>query len=504
MSTWKTLAAACVAGTFTLVSAQEKPASTAPPGKVMQLTALDYLDIQQLVTRYAFALDSGADNGRMFAGLFSKDGGFARTTGDLLATREALADAARRGMKGPMGISHFIMNHVIEPTADGAIGKQYAAIFDIGNNNGPSSLRAGGTYEDVYVKTPEGWRFKRRQYTANKWGPLPSYRGAPFNVPVRLARPSAQAAASASSLSPEDYVELQQLTARYPYGLETGYDSGYMYADLFTPNGAFGTRSIGREALKALAWQHRPGQGPLYVRNFHTNVRIDPSADGARGRIYQMVLDIPEGDKPSTILNGGHYEDAYVRTPAGWRINKRQYIGNKPGPDFPDKPQPERSRQTTAVPLVRAKDAKAMKLTAQDYIDIQQLTARYSHALDTASNNGYDYADLFVADGAAFDRWIGREQIASIPPIGARQPSGPDYVRHYAMNHLIEPTANGAIGKQYVIVIDHQKDGKPSTIFLGGQYQDVYVKTAQGWRFKTRTEFRSQYVGAAPASSASR
>ena len=72
------------------------------------------------------------------------------------------------------------------------------------------------------------------------------------------------------------------------------------------------------------------------------------------------------------------------------------------------------------------------------------------------------------------------------------------------MNHLIEPTANGAIGKQYVIVIDHQKDGKPSTIFLGGQYQDVYAKTAQGWRFKTRTEFRSEYVGAAPAPSASR
>ena len=43
---------------------------------------------------------------------------------------------------------------------------------------------------------------------------------------------------------------------------------------------------------------------------------------------------------------------------------------------MPDKPQPERSRQTTPIPLVRAKDAKAMKLTAQDYVDIQQLTAR--------------------------------------------------------------------------------------------------------------------------------
>jgi hypothetical protein len=471
----------------------------------MPLTALDYLEIQQLVARYAFALDSGADGGEMFAALFSKDGGFARSNGDLLRTREALADAARRGMKGPMGISHFIMNHVIEPTADGAIGKQYAAIFDIGNDNKPSSLRAGGTYEDVYTKTPDGWRFKRRQYIANTWGPIPSYRGAPFNVPVRLARPPGEKAATAGSLSAEDYVEIQQLTARYPYGLETGYDGGYMYADLFTATGAFGTRSIGREALKALAWQHRPGQGPLYVRNFHMNVRIDPSPEGASGRIFQVVLDIPEGDTPSTILNGGHYEDAYVQTPAGWRIKQRTYKGNKAGPDFPDKPQPERSRQTAVVPLVRAKDGKAMKLTAQDYIDIQQLTARYSHALDTAAGNGYAYADLFTDDGAAFDRWIGREQIAEIPRSGAREPVGPDYVRHYATNHLIEPTADGAIGKQYVIVIDHQNDGKPSTIFLGGQYQDVYVKTAKGWRFKTRTEFRSNYVvSGQPGSSASR
>ena len=45
-----------------------------------------------------------------------------------------------------------------------------------------------------------------------------------------------------------------------------------------------------------------------------------------------------------------------------------------------------------------------------------------------------------------------------------------------------------------MIVIDHHTDGKPSTIFLGGQYQDEYVKTPQGWRFKTRTEFRSQYT----------
>ena len=36
----------------------------------------------------------------------------------------------------------------------------------------------------------------------------------------------------------------------------------------------------------------------------------------------------------------------------------------------------------------------AAALTAQDYIDIQQLLNKYAFALDTCSNNGYDYADL--------------------------------------------------------------------------------------------------------------
>jgi hypothetical protein len=64
------------------------------------------------------------------------------------------------------------------------------------------------------------------------------------------------------------------------------------------------------------------------------------------------------------------------------------------------------------------------------------------------------------------EKWIGREKIAKIP---RSNPHGPRYVRHFAMNHLIEPTADGAIGKQYVVVIDIGKNGKPSSIFLAGQ-----------------------------------
>src|ERR1044071_1504765 len=42
---------------------------------------------------------------------------------------------------------------------------------------------------------------------------------------------------------------------------------------------------------------------------------------------------------------------------------------------------------------------KVTPLTAQDYVEIQQLLNRYAFALDTCSNNGYDYADLYTPDG---------------------------------------------------------------------------------------------------------
>src|SRR5580658_9169551 len=61
-----------------------------------------------------------------------------------------------------------------------------------------------------------------------------------------------------------------------------------------------------------------------------------------------------------------------------------------------------------------------MELTALDYVQIQQLVAGYAQAIDTCSNNGYDYADLFAPDGyfAPYTngkvgaKWQGRERLA--------------------------------------------------------------------------------------------
>jgi hypothetical protein len=139
-----------------------------------QLTAQDYLDIQQLVARYAYAMDSGADNGFAYADLFTPDGEF-MAPGGTIRGREALAEAGRSGFvnghKPAHGVSHFIVNNVVTASAEGATGKQYVVLVNIGEDDKPggSFSNVGGHYEDVYVKTAQGWKFKRREFVPMKF-----------------------------------------------------------------------------------------------------------------------------------------------------------------------------------------------------------------------------------------------------------------------------------------------------------------------------------------------
>src|SRR6266550_6504566 len=77
--------------------------------------------------------------------------------------------------------------------------------------------------------------------------------------------------------------------------------------------------------------------------------------------------------------------------------------------------------------------AAPMALTPMDYVEIRQLVSRYAFAVDTGGNNGYDYADLFAADGEFMRPYAkGREQLAALAR-GARL--GPNNTVHYIMNH---------------------------------------------------------------------
>ena len=151
---------------------------------------------------------------------------------------------------------------------------------------------------------------------------------------------------------------------------------------------------------------------------------------------------------------------------------------------------------TLALRAQSSSAAPARDLTALDYIQIQQLVARYARAIDTCSNNGYDYADLFTPDGVfipmingkAGSPIQGRERLAEVSGGGSRGCKNVGWivqgVRHIYTNHIITPTAEGATGTVDMLMIG--LGGDPNKIEHDGYYDDTYVRTPQGWRFKQR------------------
>lgn len=67
------------------------------------------------------------------------------------------------------------------------------------------------------------------------------------------------------------------------------------------------------------------------------------------------------------------------------------------------------------------------------------------------------------------------------------------HVRHWNTNLMILPSAAGASGQVYLVLVDFATT--PATIAASGSYADELVKTAEGWRFKKR----AVRIDAAPA-----
>jgi len=155
---------------------------------------------------------------------------------------------------------------------------------------------------------------------------------------------------------------------------------------------------------------------------------------------------------------------------------------------------------TVTVNASAQSTASKPTLTAQDYIDIQQLLNRYAFALDTCSNNGYDYADLYTPDGVFYwginsRKSVGREELAEAAgggKLGCKRAKSATLENpiqgHITVNAVIEPSPEGAIGKSYLVYPGERGIIAPDAEHRGhvGGYQDVYVKTAQGWRIKKR------------------
>ena len=130
----------------------------------------------------------------------------------------------------------------------------------------------------------------------------------------------------------------------------------------------------------------------------------------------------------------------------------------------------------------------AEMLTGADIAEIQQLYARYNQGLDFGDKELFmsAFADDAVYTTGGGEVYSGKEGLTEwVTPILS---TGPPTVIHNNTSVLITPTSEGAKGRGYWILMNVEQR-EPAPMF-SGYYEDTFIKTAKGWRIKTRGSVR--------------
>ncbi|MBM4186697.1 MAG: nuclear transport factor 2 family protein [Gemmatimonadetes bacterium] len=138
-------------------------------------------------------------------------------------------------------------------------------------------------------------------------------------------------APTSPTLSAADLAEIQSLYARYNWALDEGDAEGW--ASTFTTDGVFAIEdqgaagiSAGHDAIVKFAHGFRASIGK-HVKHWNTNLELTPTATGARGRVYLILVDF--GTKPASIATSATYADELVKSAQGWRFTKRAVKGDR-------------------------------------------------------------------------------------------------------------------------------------------------------------------------------
>jgi len=130
---------------------------------------------------------------------------------------------------------------------------------------------------------------------------------------------------AAEKLTTQDFVEIEQLYAKYNHAIDSGDAEGW--ADTFTPDGVFNARFTGREALMGFIKTWKEGGG-LSRRHWNSNLHVVGTAEGAKGAVYLMLWDVSA--QPQKIFTTGIYEDVLVKNTGGWRFKSRVVKADRP------------------------------------------------------------------------------------------------------------------------------------------------------------------------------
>lgn len=171
MRRWRITACALA---YVVIAAQARA-----QGPAQELSVEDVVRIQQLYSRYHWATDGG--HHEAWARLFTPDGEF-EGGNDKAKGWDQLAATARKALGTPTATTalHLQTNITFEASPEGARGGSYMLMVrpgepaKPGEPSKPPTLATLVIYEDVLVKTSEGWRYKSRKAHSRDVGLLPA------------------------------------------------------------------------------------------------------------------------------------------------------------------------------------------------------------------------------------------------------------------------------------------------------------------------------------------
>lgn len=295
------------------------------------LTVDDYVQIRQVAQYYNLAYDNTikADKGATVRRAFIPDMNFTRDGGPNWYSAQEFVDYTQNTVKP--GTHHYDSNIVIVPTPEGARTFCYTIVYSVAPEGGPIKISSGGPIYMLFEKDPAGgWGIKHRyNFTSGGTKPVevPTFPGKPI-APV-LAQAKANAAGMAGgkpTVSPADYVEIEQLYGWSNIALDSGLENGGMFARTFVKDGSMqfeGKTAVGHEQLAALAKAQTPGP-----KRWLSNLYVEPTPTGAIGWAYILTMDgygVHPTQAVPALKEGGLYRDELVRTPEGWRFKSRIY-----------------------------------------------------------------------------------------------------------------------------------------------------------------------------------
>jgi ketosteroid isomerase-like protein len=124
----------------------------------------DRLEINELIARYSYALDSGDFDA--LDDLFTSDAVLDYTaTGAIRGSLAEMKDFVRKAFAMFEGTQHLTTQTTVRFSGDGDTAYGKSACHNpmvFGGDLKPRMMIVGLWYVDTFVRTPDGWRFKER------------------------------------------------------------------------------------------------------------------------------------------------------------------------------------------------------------------------------------------------------------------------------------------------------------------------------------------------------